>query len=115
MSVQEQLVTLLTPVAPIYPFTATQNTAPPYLIYQRVSSTVNNVLDGNGNPPINNTRMQIDCWGRNYAECQALAASVTTAMLGWFLQNVKLDEQDGYEEDVKLYRVILDFNIWHYS
>lgn len=115
MSIQEQLVTLLGAVAPIFPATAAQGLAPPYLIYQRVVTTTNNVLDGNGNPPVNNTRFQIDAWGGTYAAAQALAASVTAAMLGWSMQNVKLDEQDGYEEDVKLYRVILDFDVWHYS
>ncbi|MGH8428935.1 MAG: tail completion protein gp17, partial [Solimonas sp.] len=61
-SIQEQLHTLLSGVASggVFPMTAAQNASPPYVVYQRVAGTVDNVLAGNGSPPIANTRFQID-------------------------------------------------------
>ena len=115
MSLQEDIVALLAAAAPVFPETVAQNQAPPFIVYSRVYSGTQNILDGNGNPPINQTRLQLDCWAATYAGAQALAASVTTALLGFTTQNVKQGEQDGYEPDVKLFRVILDYSFWHYG
>lgn len=115
-SIQEQLTTLLSGVASggIFPMTAAQNAAPPYLVYQRVAETVENTLAGNGTPPIANTRFQIDVWANTYAQAVALAGSVRALMHAWAVQNVLNLENDEYEPDVMLYRVLLDYSVWHY-
>ena len=116
--IQEDLKTLLTaalPTVPIYPVIGIQGTALPYIVYARVISPVENVLAGNGNPPINQTRMQIDVYAQSYASAQATAASVITAMQGWTKQNVSHGAQDLYEADTRLHRVLLDYSIWHYD
>ena len=74
--IQEDLKTLLTaalPTVPIYPVIGIQGTALPYIVYSRVISPVENVLAGNGTPPINQTRMQIDVYAQSYASAQATA------------------------------------------
>lgn len=109
-TIQEQLVAYLAPVAALHPMIAPQGAAYPYATYQRVANTVNNVL--NGPPSIDNTRMQIDVWAASYADAQALAQSIITAMQAWDVKNVLVNNYDLYEQDVKVFRVLLEFSIW---
>ena len=45
---------------------------------------------------------------------EALAEAVKTAMKASSLTNLLLLEQDQFEPDALLHRVILDFSVWHY-
>lgn len=109
-SIQEQLVSYLAPVAALHPMVAPQGTSLPYVTYQRVSNTVNNVLSGP--PSIDNTRIQVDVWDSTYAGVQALAQSLVAAMQTWSVQNVLISNYDLYEQDVQTFRVLLEFSIW---
>jgi hypothetical protein len=113
-SLQEQLVTQLAGIAAgrLYPMVAPDGAVRPYLVYQRIANTVNNVLSGNGNPPIDNTRFQVDVWADSYGSAQATAGAVKAAMLAWSLQNVLLQEADQYESQTHLYRVLQDYSVW---
>jgi hypothetical protein len=119
-TVQEQLVALLsalqwngTPV-PVAPEVITQDIGYPYLTYRRLVSPPCNTLAGNGNPVIFNTHFEISSWAASYADSVNLAALVTAAMQGWTLQNVLLRDTDMYESDVKAFRIVQDFSVWHY-
>jgi hypothetical protein len=109
-TIQEQFVAQMAGVAAAHPIIAPQGTALPYVTYQRISSNVNNVLSGP--PSIDNTRLQVDVWAGNYAAVQTLAAAVKARMLAWSVQNVLLIEYDLYEQDVQVFRVLLDYSIW---
>lgn len=109
-TIQEQLVAYLAPITALHPMVAPQGSALPYATYQRVASPVTNVLSGA--PPIENTRLQVDVWASTYQAAQTLARSITTAMQAWAVQNVLLNSYDLYEQDVKVYRVLLEFSIW---
>ena len=113
-SVQEQLVAQLASVVSgrLYPMVAPDGAVKPYLVYQRITNTVNNVLAGNGNPPIENTRFQIDVWADSYGSAQATAGAVKAAMLAWGVQNVQILEADQYEAQTHLYRVLMDYSVW---
>jgi hypothetical protein len=115
--IQEDLVALLGPTfsSRVYGGIAAEKTLFPYVVYQRIISPIENILDGNGNPPINQTRMQIDCWSQSYASAQAAAVLVRGLMKGWSVQNVEISEQDLYEFDTRLHRVLMDYSIWHYD
>ena len=111
--IQEQLFTALSGVVGgrVFPNIAPNNIAKPYLVYSRVASTPENTLaDG---VPVENTRVQIDCLDTTYADVIALAQAVKAAMKASGLTNLLLLEQDQYEPDALLHRVILDFSIWH--
>ena len=71
----------------------------------------NTLADG---VPVENTRFQIDCLDTTYAAVIALAEVVKTAMRVSNLTSLLLLEQDQYEPDALLHRVILDFSVWHY-
>jgi hypothetical protein len=113
-AIQEQLVVYLAPTATLYAMIAPQGTPLPYVTYQRITSNVNNVLSGP--PSIENVRMQVDVWADvasgGYARAQALAQSIVTAMQAWPVQNVLLNSYDLYEQDVQVFRVLLEFSIW---
>jgi hypothetical protein len=117
----EQLFTLLSALtynaAPVLvaPEVMIQNEAYPYITYRRLANPTCNTLSGNGTPPIMNTHFEISSWALSYADAMNVAALVTAAMQGWTLQNVLLREQDMYESDVKAFRVIQDFSVWHYT
>ena len=115
MSIQEQLSALLSGAtdagANIYPMTAPDSCLRPYITYQRISANSENVMSGSSG--LINTRMQIDVYADTYAQSQAVAAAVESMMSGWTVQNVSQPAQDLYEDPVKLFRVLLDYSIWH--
>lgn len=115
-TIQETLAALLNPLAAggASPEVQIQNATFPYIVYRRLASKVNNTLDGNGNPRINNTLFEVTSWAQSYAAAVALAAQVAAAMQGWTVQNVLQSEHDDYEADVKLYRVIQTYSAWSY-
>ena len=115
-TIQEQLFTLLDPLAAggASPEVQVQNDVYPYIVYRRLISPINNILDGNGNPPINNTVFEVTSWAQTYAAAVSLAALVSAAMRGWNVQNVMTREHDQFESDVRLFRVIQEFSVWHY-
>lgn len=96
----------------VYPNVAPDKPTAPYIVYSRVASSPENTLaDGQ---PIQQTRLQVDIYDKTYAGVQTLAESVLTAMTGATVKAIQLLEQDQYEQDVKLHRVIHDYSIWHY-
>ena len=116
MAMIESLVTLLgtgntSAGTRIFPMTAPDAVVRPYLVYQRITANDENVL--NGTSGLYNTRLQIDCYADTYAGVNALAAQVDALMVAWVIQNVSLGQQDLYEQDVKLYRIQVDYSIWH--
>ena len=112
MIIEETLETLLKPLATgsCWPLVAPDKPATPYIVYQNISNTPEVTLsDG---VPINNTRMQIDVYAKSYKDVKAVAAAVVTAMATAAFTNVPLQNQDLYEQDVKLYRVQMDYSLW---
>lgn len=115
-SIGERLYALLSatiPAASVAIMVAEQGADFPHITFQSIYSTTENVLSGNGNPPIGQTRMQIDVWAKTYAEAQSLSKQVSAALLGWDAQNVQIGSRDAYQSDVRIYRVILEYSIWH--
>ena len=115
MSIQEQLVTLLSgqtdAATRIYPMVAPTGTAKPYIVYQRISAISETVLSGDSG--LTNTRMQIDVYADTYQSAQHTADQIEALMAGWSVQNVSVLAQDLYEDAVQLHRVQADFSIWH--
>jgi hypothetical protein len=95
----------------VYPMVAPDSPTKPYIIYQNIANSPNNTLaDG---VPINNTRMQIDCYDITYANVKNLSASISAAMAAASFSNILTMNQDLYEQDPMLYRVQQDYSIWY--
>lgn len=89
---------------------APQGTQAPYIVWTEIVSTTNNSLDGASN--IQNTRVQVDVYAKTQADRRATANAVKTAMAAIANQNVQISSQNQYEQDVKLFRAILDYSVW---
>ena len=111
--IQQDLFAALAGVAGgrVFPNVAPNNVQKPYLVYARVSSAPENTLaDG---APIENPRLQVDCFDTTYAAAVALAETVKDAVKSSAITHVLLLEQDQFAPEALLHRVILDFSIWH--
>lgn len=95
----------------VYPVIAKPDVSAPYITFQVVAGVPDTGLGGASG--LVNTRMQIDCYAGSHSEVDALKAQVEAALAGSALQNVELSTQDLYEADVNLFRVLLDYSIWH--
>jgi Protein of unknown function (DUF3168) len=115
MSIQEQLKSLLEIGTgfPVFPIFADQDADFPHLTYQRIASTPENVMGGNGNPSISQCLMQIDIWARTYVQVQSISDVVAVSMLNWTIQNIQISLRDLYEPDTKTFRISMDYSIWY--
>lgn len=111
--IQQNLFAALAGVAGgrVFPNVAPNNVSKPYVVYSRVSSAPENTLaDG---ASIENTRLQVDCFDTTYSAAVALAETVKAAMKSSAVTHVLLLEQDQFEPEALLHRVILDFSVWN--
>ena len=116
MSLQSDFFTLAGPIftGRVYPNVAPDLVEKPYLTYSRISGLEETTLDTNGGVNnLRNTRLQLDVWAATYGEAQAKAEALRTALKTWAVPNVFQSDQDMYEADTKLHRVMLDISTWH--
>lgn len=119
MNVEQEIKTLLLAdatvsgliAARLYPMLMPQGVTLPSVSYQRVATAPVNDLEGSQNHEW--VRVQLDCWDDDYAGVKALAAAVRAAMLLTPVYGQLLTQLDDYDSEEKLYRVILDFNVWN--
>jgi len=104
----------------VYPVLLPQRPVFPAVTYQRISGTSDMALTGATG--LSHPRFQVDVWSATYSATQALADAVREALNNYsgtvgsvVIGSVVLQaERDQYETDpVALFRVIMDFNIWH--
>jgi hypothetical protein len=114
VTISAQLYSLLAnatdAAARVYPLVAPQDVARPYITFQGFD-VPDTVLGGKTG--LVHTRMQVDGYATTHALADTLKAQIEAQMAGWSVQNVELSAQDLYETDTKLFRVLLDYSIWH--
>lgn len=94
----------------VYPLVLPQKAALPAVSYLRVDGVQDSNLSGNSG--LEAVRVQVDCWGRTYAQAKGLADDVADAMASGFGNEcVWLSDRDQYEDGAKVFRVILEFSI----
>lgn len=120
MSAESKLVALLSGdsavsalvSARVYPLILPQAPTLPAITYSRIAPGAVYSLQGYSN--LENPLIQVDCWGSTYAGVKDLATKVKAAMDGASsFKSVVQAERDMYEDDVRLYRVSLDFSVWN--
>lgn len=112
--IAQDLVTTLAALAGgrLYPGVAPQDAIDPFMVYQLIAGVPQSDFDGASN--LTNSRYQVDCYSRTKSTADTLAASVRSAMNGASLfESVCVLQQDLYEDEPRLYRVSMDFSIWH--
>lgn len=111
-------LTLLTSTR-IYPLVIPQGPTYPLVTYQRIDGPREDALSspmGLAHP-----RIQIDSWGKTYASAKAVATQVRGALQRWddaaaspaVLDCLLDSDEDSYEADTNIYRVRMDFIVWH--
>lgn len=94
-----------------YPNAAPQGVALPYLTFFRVAGTRQTAM--NGAVMLQNTRFQVDIYAGDADAVDAAAVSVKAALDAWSMRSVINLEQDFYETDTGLHRIMLDVSVWH--
>lgn len=112
--IAEDLVTTLGPLLSgrFYPGVAPESAAAPFGTYQLVAGVPQSDLGGASN--LTNSRYQVDLYSSSKGPLDTLAASVRSAMnaAAGFASICQL-QQDLYDEEAQLFRVSMDFSIWH--
>ena len=116
MSIETQLVARLKAnanlvalvVDRIYPLTAPQNVVKPYITYQIINELGMQCMSGNTYQE--DVRVQIDCWSLSYGQVISIKDEVKSSIALWKASS-EVSTMDGYENDTKLFRKLIDFNI----
>jgi hypothetical protein len=130
---EESLAALLLAHAPLTALTSTrihwlrapQAVARPYVVLQSISGIPD--VTHQGPSGLVAGRVQVDCYGDTYGSAKTVARAVTGRLSGYrgtptppgttvFDGIFKDAERDGYEDEAspdKLFRVSMDFIIWH--
>ena len=102
----------------IYALTIPTGQELPCVTYQRLSGIPANTLEGHSG--LEHITMQVDAWGRNYAEAKSVAKAVRLALAtqqsdlasgGVF--GARLDsDSDYYEDETNYYRISMEYSCW---
>ena len=86
----------------------------PAATYQRVGGGPRNSLDGFTNG-LTNVLLQIDIWARTPDAAREIAAAISARMntMTTTLRSVLQSEDDDYEPETKLFRIIQQYSCWH--
>ncbi|QQS08676.1 MAG: DUF3168 domain-containing protein [Phycisphaerales bacterium] len=103
----------------LYPKQLPQNPIYPAIVYHRISGARDYSHDGSGNRA--EPRFQFDCYDRTHVGAKALAEGLRLALSGYRgpmgtvdVQSAFLeDDDDGYDDDMKVYWYRMDFAIAH--
>ncbi len=102
-----------------YPVTIPQSPTYPLILYTKITGMRDHALrgaSGHAHP-----RFQIEAWAETYTETKTLANAIRNALddysgtvLGTVIGSCLIDsEQDVYESEIEIYRVLQDYFIWH--
>lgn len=104
----------------IYPEILPQPPTYPALTYRRMSFESVEVLDGTA-AGLDHPRIEVNSWATTYAGALTLNAAVRTALRRVtdltqdpdILDAILENEFDMYEDDVKVYRRVAEYVVWH--
>lgn len=102
--------------ARIYPVILPPGTAAafPAITYLRVSG--DRIYSLSGYSTLENPRMQVDCWSTSFETTKGLADEVRQAMdNATAFASILISDQDLYEDEMKLYRISMDFSVWNHE
>jgi len=120
MSIQSDLYThlstdagLLTLVSTrLYPVKVPQSPTYPLVSYLAISGQSMNSLGGTG--ALRNSLYQFDVYAKTYSEAISIADALETAMASASFKTLLQSRIDAdFDDTPDVYRIILDFSIWH--
>ena len=119
----ETIYTILTSKSPqiagnrIFPGFVPQGQLYPAIVYQRDGGTFLRTHDGHNG--LVRSSFQIDCYAKSISSASALATRVKSALIDYATRPVNMigldNEFDLFEAETELYRVCLQFTVWHFE
>ena len=91
----------------VYPLKLPQNALYPAITYMVVNDGQNQTT--NGKITSRDVRFQVDIWCETYEEAKSLKDSVVAKITELYASSIYA--QDFYEDEVELYRELIDFTI----
>lgn len=96
----------------IYPMRMPQRGSLPAVVYQQISNTPVNSLDGDSG--LDNLRFQITAWARTYSQAVELSEAVRNAIAASStLKAITENIIDTEDPDTRSYGVIADYSMWY--
>jgi len=102
-----------------YPVTIPQSPTYPLILYTKISGDRDHALrgaSGHAHP-----RFQVEAWAKTYTAAKTLADAIRNALddytgtaAGTVIHSCLIEgEHDTYESEIKVYRIMQDYMIWH--
>ena len=99
----------------VYATRAPQGVTSPYIVYQQISGEDLNTH--NGYADLMRSRWQVSVYATTAGVAETVAQQVIVGLRDWVSSPVQScfrdGAVDGYEDDVSLYYIHLDFLVWH--
>ena len=103
----------------VFPGKLPQKYTLPAIVYQKITSP--HLYSHDGEAGLAFPRFQVSCMADDPDEAEDVAIQVQAALSGYSDKELTtpveasflLNELEDYEPDTKIYRVIMDFRIWH--
>ena len=106
--IEKQLFTALKTVCDrVYPMVMPDDAVCPFIIYQVIIESANQAT--NGNLSSRDVRFQVDIFSKSYGEAKSLKDLVFSEVIG--LKGGDLFSKDLYENEIELFRQLIDFKI----
>lgn len=86
----------------------------PVVVYTVISQVPQDTFESDGGV-FTESRVQIDCYARQYLDSDLLAEAVEDVLLeldSQAMRVLKLDRRDLFESEALLHRASLDFSVW---
>jgi hypothetical protein len=106
----------------IFPGVIPEGSLLPVIVYSVISDVPENSLTGSVATRAVNARVQVDCYARptsagggGYAQVQALAAAVDSALASQSSQTISAWREisrDLFDNETQYHRVSMDFSLW---
>lgn len=109
MMIEERLIALLTPFCDPSPNVPPDDTPAPYVVYS-ADRTPGNYVDNS--VPTDLVRLTIDVHHTSRRLARHLAEAIKTALRSAPFGGYVVGDRDLYEPEVKLFRVVIDFEVF---
>ena len=100
----------------VYTLVMPQDSLYPAVVISKVSQLRENTMSNSGGNGVENQRCRVAIFDSTLASCEAVAEQIRLAFISYESANfkaVQVFNLDLYEDDTKLYHVVVDYSVWY--
>ena len=100
----------------VYTLVMPQDSDYPAVVISKASQLRENTMANSGGSGVDNQRCRVDIFDSTLASCEAVAEQIRLAFIAYESANfkaVQVFNLDLYEDDTKLYHVVVDYSVWY--